>query len=123
ECTCTGLDYTQGGSFLIDGSLASNFTFLSQFSSCSEQATCKSFLLGPDNREYHCTEITMDDINTQLSSCGIKYSDMNSGKWSIIIQAENVDFQVIREFELFVEVPERTTVVVTPTVVEGVTKT
>jgi hypothetical protein len=30
-CTCTGLDYTNGGSYLIDGSSNGQFTFNSEF--------------------------------------------------------------------------------------------
>jgi hypothetical protein len=30
-CTCTGLDYTNGGSYLVDGSLEADFTFTSVF--------------------------------------------------------------------------------------------
>jgi hypothetical protein len=124
--TCSGLDYTTGGSYLIDGTLNSNFTFLSVFSSCSEEEdTCQPILLGPNNRQYLCSTITMDDNNDspKESSCGVTYSQMSSGKWTIIIQADNHDFQVVREFELTVTVPERLTVTVTPTVVVGVTST
>lgn len=32
DCTCTGLDYTNGGSYLIDGTSSNNFIFTSQFS-------------------------------------------------------------------------------------------
>ena len=31
DCTCTGLDYTNGGSYLVDGSSNDNFTFTSVF--------------------------------------------------------------------------------------------
>ena len=31
ECTCSGLDYTNGGSYLIDGSSESKFVFASRF--------------------------------------------------------------------------------------------
>jgi len=32
DCTCSGLDYTNGGSYLIDGSSDREFVFTSQFS-------------------------------------------------------------------------------------------
>ncbi|KAK4162809.1 hypothetical protein QBC43DRAFT_240602, partial [Cladorrhinum sp. PSN259] len=113
SCTCSGLDYTNGGSYLIDGTLNSNFTFLSVFSSCSEEEdTCQPILLGPNNRQYPCSPITMDNNSDspKQSSCGVTYSQMSSGKWTIIIQADNHDFQAVREFELTVTVPERITV-------------
>lgn len=31
DCTCSGLDYTNGGSYLIDGTSDSNFVFTSEF--------------------------------------------------------------------------------------------
>jgi hypothetical protein len=31
ECSCTGLDYTNGGSYLIDGNSDEDFTFTSMF--------------------------------------------------------------------------------------------
>ncbi len=31
ECNCTGLDYTDGGSYLIDGNSQNQFTFNSVF--------------------------------------------------------------------------------------------
>lgn len=46
---------------------------------------------------------------------------MYSGTWMIIIQADNVNFQVVREFNLTVQAVEKTTVTATPTVVVGVT--
>lgn len=48
---------------------------------------------------------------------------MHSGKWTIVIQADSIDFQVIREFQLTVQALEKVTTTVTPTVVVGVTST
>jgi len=31
DCICSGLDYTNGGSYLIDGSSNNNFVFTSEF--------------------------------------------------------------------------------------------
>ena len=31
DCICSGLDYTNGGSYLIDGSSDKNFVFTSEF--------------------------------------------------------------------------------------------
>lgn len=53
----------------------------------------------------------------------IAYSQMQSGKWSIIIQADNLNFQAVREFQLTVQNLEKLTVTATPTVVVGVTST
>ncbi len=35
ECSCSGLDYTNGGSYLIDGNSDSQFTFTSVFEGTS----------------------------------------------------------------------------------------
>jgi hypothetical protein len=48
---------------------------------------------------------------------------MYSGTWTIILQADDHDFQVIREFTVTVQEVERLTTTVTPTVVVGVTST
>jgi hypothetical protein len=39
-CSCTGVDYTNGGSYLIDGSANLNFTFTSVFSGKSVYSSC-----------------------------------------------------------------------------------
>ena len=44
----------------------------------------------------------------------VKYSDMQSGIWTIVIQAEAADFAVQRRFTLQSGVPERTAVTVRP---------
>jgi hypothetical protein len=31
QCSCSGLDYTDGGSYLVDGSSTNDFTFTSEF--------------------------------------------------------------------------------------------
>ncbi|KAK5656877.1 hypothetical protein OQA88_4427 [Cercophora sp. LCS_1] len=123
DCTCTGLDYTNGGSYLVDGTNTADFTFTSVFQSCGPD-TVEPILLDPTGVGYLCTEISMEASGEQQqSSCEIPYSRMISGKWSIIIQADATDFQVIREFTLTVQALEKATVTATPTVVVGVTST
>lgn len=48
---------------------------------------------------------------------------MHNGDWMIVLQAETVNFQVVREFRITVTVPEKVYTTVTPTVVVGVTTT
>ena len=66
------------------------------------------------------TDLWLSIILTLLRS-QITYSEMYSGTWMIIIQADNVNFQVVREFKLTVQAIDKTTVTATPTVVVGVT--
>ncbi|KAK0754869.1 hypothetical protein B0T18DRAFT_290158, partial [Schizothecium vesticola] len=113
-CTCTGLDYTDGGSYLVDGSSNDDFSFTSVFRSCGQPDTVEPILLDPEGVGYLCTEINMGaEGQQQYSSCQISYSDMYSGTWMIIIQADNVNFQVVREFKLTVQAVEKTTVTAT----------
>ncbi|KAK1756961.1 hypothetical protein QBC47DRAFT_422042 [Echria macrotheca] len=122
-CTCTGLDYTNGGSYLIDGTSDDDFTFTSVFSACGSD-TVEPILLDPDGIGYACSTIAMQETGEQQqSSCPIAYSAMKSGTWSIIIQADGQDFQVMRTFQLTVQNVDKLTVTATPTVVVGVTST
>ncbi|KAK0727500.1 hypothetical protein B0T26DRAFT_639277, partial [Lasiosphaeria miniovina] len=122
-CTCTGLDYTDGGSYLVDGSADGDFTFTSVFSSCSTPDTVQPILVGPNNEQFTCGAIEMQiDDEQQRSSCGVPYSQMSSGTWTIVIQADNTNFQVIRVFQLTVTTADHVTTTVTPTVVVVVSR-
>lgn len=48
---------------------------------------------------------------------------MYNGDYMIVLQAETVNFQVVREFRVTVTTPEKVYTTVTPTVVVGVTTT
>ncbi|KAK3370035.1 hypothetical protein B0H63DRAFT_551973 [Podospora didyma] len=123
-CSCTGLDYTDGGSYLVDGASNDDFTFTSVFEACDQPDDVHPILVSPDGKQYSCTTIGMElEGQQQQSACDIPYSQMPSGKWSIVIQADNVNFQVIREFQLTVTTPDHITTTITPTVVVGVTTT
>lgn len=77
-CTCTGLDYTDGGSYLVDGSSNDDFSFTSVFrcklplrkktirnkltdqpAACGKPDTVEPILLDPEGVGYLCTEINM----------------------------------------------------------------
>ncbi|KAK3326200.1 hypothetical protein B0H66DRAFT_617092 [Apodospora peruviana] len=123
-CRCTGVDYSNGGSYLVDGSSSDDFTFTSVFDSCGEADTIEPILVDPEGTQYLCTPISMQvDGQQQQSSCQIAYSQMYNGDWTIVLQADTVNFQVIREFRLTVTTPEKLTTTVTPTVVVGITST
>lgn len=44
-CRCTGVDYSNGGSYLVDGSSNDDFTFVSVFESKSKHHSHKPVLL------------------------------------------------------------------------------
>ncbi|KAK0619364.1 hypothetical protein B0T14DRAFT_392377, partial [Immersiella caudata] len=113
-CTCTGLDYTNGGSYLVDGTSDAPFTFTSVFQSCVISDIVEPILLDPTGTGYLCSAIYMDaEGEQQQSSCEIGYAEMYTGTWTIVIQADNTDFQVLREFQLTVQNLEKETVTVT----------
>ncbi|KAK3328557.1 hypothetical protein B0T19DRAFT_476142 [Cercophora scortea] len=123
-CTCTGIDYSNDGSYLVDGSDTSNFAFTSVFQSCDETDTIEPILVDPNGRQYNCTTLQIhENGKQQSSSCDIAYSQMSSGSWTIVLQADNVNFQAVRKFRLTVTAPDKVTITITPTVVIGVTST
>ncbi|KAK3693253.1 hypothetical protein B0T22DRAFT_532556 [Podospora appendiculata] len=130
SCTCSGLDYTNGGSYLIDGTLNSNFTFTSVFNGCFD-SIITPILVSPEGYGYDCQPVeTQPDDFAQASQCGIAYSQMKSGTWIIIFQAPDFDFTVQRQFNLTVGAANTVVVTrllmgnkVTPTVYLGVTST
>ncbi|KAK3686115.1 hypothetical protein B0T22DRAFT_483020 [Podospora appendiculata] len=123
-CTCTGIDYSNDGSYLVDGSDTSNFAFTSVFQSCDETDTIEPILVDPNGRQYNCTTLQIhENGEQQSSSCDIAYSQMSSGSWTIVLQADNVNFQAVRKFRLTVTAPDKVTITITPTVVIGVTST
>jgi hypothetical protein len=73
ECTCSGLDYADGGSYLVDGNSEDEFTFTSVFegrqscfvlltrsqltaTGCFE-STITPILVSPDGEGYECSSI------------------------------------------------------------------
>ncbi|SPQ23403.1 1e799c4a-77a1-463b-ba40-6354720574f3 [Thermothielavioides terrestris] len=125
QCSCSGLDYTDGGSYLVDGSSTNDFTFTSEFEGCG-QSTITPILVSPNGYGYECSPIEsqLDGVE-QSSSCAISYADMSSGTWTILIEAPEQNFSVQRQFNITVSDAGVNTVVVTvtPTVVESITST
>ncbi|KAK3905160.1 hypothetical protein C8A05DRAFT_31034 [Staphylotrichum tortipilum] len=125
ECTCSGLDYADGGSYLVDGNSENDFTFYSVFQGCFE-STITPILVSPNGDGYECSAInSQPDGLDQASSCAITYSELSTGPWSIIIEAPDYGFLVQRQFNLTIGARNDRTVVVTvtPTVYEDVTST
>ncbi|KAM7220448.1 hypothetical protein V8F06_004227 [Rhypophila decipiens] len=123
QCSCFGLDYTNGGSYLVDGNSDSNFAFTSVFTGCIDSSIIP-ILVSPDGIAYECTSIeTQPDNTDQASQCAITYAEMRSGAWTIIIQSQDFDFTVQRQFSLTVGASNTVTVTETPTITEGVTST
>ncbi|AEO63873.1 uncharacterized protein THITE_2015860, partial [Thermothielavioides terrestris NRRL 8126] len=113
QCSCSGLDYTDGGSYLVDGSSTNDFTFTSEFEECA-QSTITPILVSPDGYGYECSPIEsqLDGVE-QSSSCAISYADMSSGTWTILIEAPEQNFSVQRQFNITVSDAGVNTVVVT----------
>ncbi|KAL1845243.1 hypothetical protein VTK73DRAFT_821 [Phialemonium thermophilum] len=112
DCTVTGLDYTNGGSYLIDASSDQPFTFTSLFQGCDED-TIDPILVSPDGQDYVCSGIdTQSNDGRQVSTCPISFNQMTSGEWVIILQAENTDITVQRSFKLTVGQAEKVTITV-----------
>lgn len=130
DCSVTGLDYTNGGSYLIDATSDSKFTFTSLFRGmwslsnlCGADTDfwrpdCANdnvtpILISPKGQEFTCSTVTTTANNgEELSTCPVSYNQMSSGVWTIIIQAENVDLAVQRTFTLNVGVPQKTVITV-----------
>ncbi|KAK1759900.1 hypothetical protein QBC47DRAFT_294018, partial [Echria macrotheca] len=115
ECSCTGLDYTNGGSYLIDGNSEASFTFTSEFDGNCFDASIVPILISPEGYGYTCSAIQSSLVRVeQVSTCNIGYADMNDGSWAIVIQSPDQGFVVQREFNLTAG-GVATTVVVTTT--------
>ena len=73
-------------------------------------------LISPSGQEYECSTVgTAPNGGQELSTCAVTYSQMSSGVWTIIIQADNVDLAVQRTFTLSVGVPQKTVITVSRT--------
>lgn len=67
QCTCSGLDYTNGGSYLVDGNSDDDFTFTSVFEGCFE-STITPVLVSPDAVGYECTAVESQQDGVEQSS-------------------------------------------------------
>ena len=121
DCQSYGIDYANGGSYYIDGGSTDQFTFLSTFSGCNDE-NISPVLQDPNGKQYSCSAVrTTPDGAQSVSTCSIRYSDMWSGDWKIIVSSRQIGVQ--RTFSLTVGVPERVTVTATKTIIVGVTST
>ncbi|KAK3361379.1 hypothetical protein B0T24DRAFT_671102 [Lasiosphaeria ovina] len=72
-CQCTGLDYSDSGSYLVDSSTSGNFSFASQFQGNCTDRVASPILRDPDNNEYHCTNIRPTPLGfVQISTWQVK---------------------------------------------------
>ena len=67
QCTCSGLDYTNGGSYLVDGNSDDDFTFTSVFEGCFD-STITPVLVSPDAIGYECTPVESQQDGVEQSS-------------------------------------------------------
>jgi hypothetical protein len=57
DCDCYGLDYTNGGSYLIDGYSENKFSFTSQFEGSCFDADIVPILISPEGYGYVCSAV------------------------------------------------------------------
>ncbi|KAK4184665.1 hypothetical protein QBC35DRAFT_391212, partial [Podospora australis] len=113
ECSCSGLDYTDGGSYLVNGNSDDDFSFTSVFEGCFD-AIITPVLVSPGAVGYECSPIdALEDGVEQASSCPVAYSEMMDGTWIIVLYAPEYDFTLQREFRLVIDREEVNTVIVT----------
>ncbi|KAJ9141739.1 hypothetical protein NKR23_g7708 [Pleurostoma richardsiae] len=121
DCTSYGVDYSNGGSYYIDGSSNQYFSFITVFQGCSAESINPVFV-APNGDQYACSAISTSPSGAQVTStCGIPYSQMSSGTWKIIVSGQQIAVQ--RSITLTVGIPQTTTVIATPTIILGVTST
>ncbi|KAK1763830.1 hypothetical protein QBC33DRAFT_212342 [Phialemonium atrogriseum] len=123
ECTATGVDFTDGGTYSVDSSSTSKFTFATIFSGCD--GTANPILHAPDGGDdYTCSSLDMSrDRTQQISTCDITFSEITSGNWSITMVNPTTNETLERIFYLVAAATERVTTTVTPTVIVGYTST
>ena len=68
ECSCSGLDYTNGGSYLIDGTSEDSFTFTSLFQGACFDASITPILISPEGYGYQCTPIQAELADVEQPS-------------------------------------------------------
>lgn len=67
NCSCMGLDYTDGGSYLIDGSSQLPFTFHSMFEGCQD-GFITPILLDSNGNQFTCDDIESQPDDSQQTS-------------------------------------------------------
>ncbi|KAK3316662.1 hypothetical protein B0H66DRAFT_604940 [Apodospora peruviana] len=137
DCTSYGVDYSNGGTYNIDGTSNQYFSFVTVFQGntfipwhkdradnelgCTQE-TIQPVLVGPDGSEYACSAIRTQPSGSQVTStCGIPFSVMKSGSWKIIVSGDQIATQ--RNVNLIVGAPQTVWITATPTVVVGITST
>ncbi|KAI0881668.1 uncharacterized protein GGS22DRAFT_54808 [Annulohypoxylon maeteangense] len=121
QCSSFGVDYVNGGSYDIDSTSNSNFTFMTIFQGC-DQESVTPLLIGPNGAQYPCSAVNTTPAGEQVTStCGITFSAMASGLYKIIMQGQNIGVQ--RTIALTAGIPTTITFTATPTVIVGITST
>ncbi|OIW29296.1 hypothetical protein CONLIGDRAFT_414078 [Coniochaeta ligniaria NRRL 30616] len=121
QCNATGIDYTDGGQYVIDAGSTKNFSFATIFSGCDAYSTIP-ILYDPDGEAHACSDLNMAVSGIQqISFCDLTFSQITTGNWSITIIGSN--FTLERDFYLVAGPVETVTYTVTPTVIVGYTTT
>lgn len=107
QCVSYGLDFVNGGSYFIDSTLATNFTFLSEFDGMSLAFPSKSvtdrfsgigcddeeitpILVDPDENEYFCSDIpTSPDLTSFLSTWYEAPNQLEASSLALICKAQS----------------------------------
>ncbi|CAK7212709.1 hypothetical protein SCUCBS95973_001555 [Sporothrix curviconia] len=123
DCFGMGLDYTDGGSYLVAGSSNLSFTFHSTFEGCPD-GFVTPILVDPLGNQYSCDDIeSQPDDAQQTSTCKLLYSQMQTGNYTIIMQSTDFAYAAQREFMITVGNQGVVVVTVTPTEYVGITVT
>ncbi|KAH8902263.1 hypothetical protein BR93DRAFT_256890 [Coniochaeta sp. PMI_546] len=121
QCLATGIDYTDGGQYVIDASSTKNFSFATIFSGCDAYWTTP-ILHDPDGEAHACSDLNMGASGVQqISFCNLSFSQITTGNWSVTLIGSN--FTLERDFYLVAGPVQTVTYTVTPTVIVGYTTT
>ncbi|KAK4211592.1 hypothetical protein QBC37DRAFT_375858 [Rhypophila decipiens] len=119
-CQSIGLDYSDGGSYLIDGTVDGKFSFASEFLGSCDASTASTSLRDESGNTYACSPISVFPLGEiQISTCDIPYSSLTTGDWQINIVLSPTN-SITRTFRLTIAVQPT---IITPTVVVGTTVT
>ncbi|KAM7193962.1 hypothetical protein V8F33_007468 [Rhypophila sp. PSN 637] len=122
-CQAIGLDYSDGGSYLIDGTVDGKFSFASEFLGSCDASTASTSLRDESGTTYACSPISVFPLGEiQISTCDIPYSSLTTGDWQINIVLSPTN-TITRTFQLTIAVQSTIVTTITPTVVVGMTVT
>ncbi|KAK0744568.1 hypothetical protein B0T21DRAFT_325334 [Apiosordaria backusii] len=105
-CICTGVDYLDHETYLIDGTKTGNISFASTFEGACTDVEITPTLQDYDNNQFSCSKITSGPPGSiQVSACSISYANLYSGNWIIVLPHSGTGLVEARSFEIIVSRP------------------